>query len=454
MQKMNWYKLMTTEKIYSSSIRVNDNNDRSEFERDHNKIIFSPFFRQLQNKTQLFPITQSDFIHSRLTHSLEVASVGQSLGNLVAKHIIEKQLSSDLPHNFAAAVTTIVGAACLLHDIGNPPFGHAGEEAISAFFLHNAKLLKPHLSNRIIDQLCHFDGNAQALRFINVANDLNLTFATIASVIKYPTVYNDAGIYGKKHSVFISELELFEKIALSCGLVKHKKINYCRHPLAFLVEAADDICYRLLDLEDAHKLGLIKYSEAETLLLQIIESKKNKNLSLVRESISKLVVEDKFARLRSYALNILIGEIVQQFILHYPEIINGHYTSLIVNGKLSGLMDMLLMSHSEVSQALFAIGNLVKNNAYLHPPVLEMELSGYEVLGYLLEQFIGAALNSHNPFLKRSVKLLQLLPERFRVYTNLEQQIMLITDYIASQSDRYAMNLYRKLRASDPPLGS
>lgn len=458
MQKMKWGKLITAEKVFSS-VQVNDNNARTEFERDHNKIVFSPFFRQLQNKTQLFPITNGDFIHSRLTHSLEVASVGQSLGNLVAQQIIENNLSNDLPDNFSIAMADIVSAACLLHDIGNPPFGHAGEDAISSFYSGKASVLEPYMSSEMIKHLSHYDGNAQALRFINNSNDLNLTLSTIAAVIKYPTSYDTKSIYGDKYSIFVSELKLLEKVAAACGLNKYQSVSYCRHPLAFLVEAADDICYRLLDLEDAHKLGLIDYRDAERLFFQIIKSRKDKNLELVSEHIDKLTVEDKFARLRSYALNVLIGEAVNQFMVNYDEIMTGQYNKLIINGKLNGLIDLLMVDNSGISVALSSINKLIVNKVYLHKPILEVELAGYEILGYLLEQFIGAALNIHNErsnisnISKKSLKLMQLLPDKFRIGgASVEEQIMLITDYIASQSDNYALNLYRKLKPGNDPL--
>lgn len=449
MQEMKWRKLIDNSKFYPSSVRVNDDHDRSEFERDHNKIVFSPFFRQLQNKTQLFPIPHSDFIHSRLTHSLEVASVGKSLGHLVAKKVIN--IDSDVPENFVRDVANIVGAACLLHDVGNPPFGHAGEDAISSFYTQHYEKLVPYLGEHLMGQLAHFDGNAQTIRFIHNSHDLNLTLSTIAAVTKYPTTYDFGNIYHGKHSIFSSERKLLNKIVETCGLNSYSKSTYCRHPLVFLVEAADDICYRLLDLEDAHKLRLINYYDVEHLLLQIIESK-NKDLSFIKNTIKDLVVEDKFAQLRSYAINILIGEMVNQFIIHYKEIMSGEYKELIPNnGKLYGLMDILLKGESELSKALVGIGFFVKRNAYGYKPVLEIELAGYEIINYLLEQFIFAIINNNLKPSKRSTRLLQLLPDRFKSSGSLEEQVMLANDYIASQADKYALDLYRRLKGIDLP---
>ena len=448
MQDMSWRCLIVKNKLFSSSVRVNDDNDRSEFERDQNKITFSPFFRHLQNKTQLFPIPHSDFIHSRLTHSLEVSSVGRSMGHLVAKQIA--LLDNDLPDNFDLDVTSIVGAACLLHDVGNPPFGHAGEDAISSFYRENATFLTPHLGESLVSELSQFDGNAEAMRFIYNSHDLNLTLSTIAAFMKYPTTYNKENIYKGKHSIFSSELRLLDKVANACGLNLYQGTTYCRHPLVFLVEAADDICYRLLDLEDAHKLRLINYKDIEPLLLQIIESK-NKNLDFVKDNIKDLVVEDKFAKLRSYAINILIGEMVKLFICHYKEIMTGQYDKLIVNGKLYGLMDMLLMEDSVLSSSLNTIGAMVIKSAYSYKPVLEIELAGYEILSYLLKQFIFAIINNHINPSKKEARMLQLLPERFRSSGSLEIQVMLATDYISSQADKYALDLYRRLKGINLP---
>jgi len=451
MQKMTWGKLLCKNKIFSSSVRVNDDNDRSEFERDHNKITFSPFFRNLQNKTQLFPQPNSDFIHSRLTHTLEVSSVGKSIGNLVAKKIIDNKIEQALPQNFQRDVSDVVGAACLLHDIGNPPFGHSGEDAISSFFKENSAVLAREMGGDLISQLSNFDGNAQAIRIINNSHNLNLTLATVGSVIKYPTTFNAATIYKNKHSVFSSELKLLTKVVDKCGLTKLSHDEYSRHPLVFLVEAADDICYRLLDLEDAHKVGLISFDDAYDLLIQIIASK-NKDINFIKDIIENLIVEDKFAKLRSYALNILIGEAVDKFITYYEEIMTANYGAMIQNGKLLGLIDLLLLEDSDMSRALLAIGNHVSKYAYSYKPVLEVELAGYEILSYLLDQFTFAVLEIKHPTSKRSSKLLKLLPDRYNANSkDIGERLMQVTDYVSSLTDKLALDLYKKLKGIELP---
>lgn len=447
MEKMQWSKLLIQEKLHISSIRVNNDNDRSEFERDHNKIIFSPFFRMLQNKTQLFPRPNNDFIHSRLTHTLEVASVGKSVANLVAKNIIEKKLDDNLPINFQKNLSDIVSAACLLHDIGNPPFGHAGEDAISAFFINNQEALKKLIPIEIINQLSHFDGNAEVIRLINQSRNLNLTFATIASVIKYPTQFNPNSLYKNKHSIFSLDVDLLENIVHKCGLLKLADGLYTRHPLVFLVEAADDICYKLLDLEDAHKMSLISFDDAYGLLMPIIRSK-NKDMSYIENLLDGLTTEDKFAKLRSYTLNILIGYIVDIFIDNYDDIMMGNYTNFIHDGKLIGLLDLLMKEESLISRALITITNHIKHFVYSYNQVVEIELAGYEIISYLLDQFIFAVIEfADNNISKRSARLLQLLPERYNQNTtDIAEMIFQVTDYISGLTDQMAISLYRKLK--------
>jgi dGTPase len=447
--KMDWNCLLVREKLFASSVRVNDDNDRSEFERDVNKITFSPFFRNLQSKTQLFPKPDSGFIHSRLTHSLEVASVGRSIANLVAKQIIDKQVETNLPVNFKQDIVDIVGAACLLHDVGNPPFGHCGEDAISSFFRDNSTVLGEVMNPTLVGQLSHFDGNAQVIRIIHNSRNLNLTLATVASSIKYPTSFNLNTVYKNKHSIFNSELQLLEKVATTCCLIKLPTEEYCRHPLVFLVEAADDICYKLLDLEDAHRLGLVSFDKAYQLLTGVINSK-NKDLSFIDSIISELTLEDKFAKLRSYALNILIGEVVEKFISYYEDIMSGNYSKMTNNGKLLGLIDLLLDEDTQFSRSLDEIDQYIKHFAYLHKPLLEIELAGYEILSYLLDQFTFAVLESNNTLSKRSGKLLQLLPPRYNADTkDIGEQLMQVTDYISSLTDKMALELYRKLKGID-----
>ncbi|MCX8514391.1 MAG: dNTP triphosphohydrolase [Burkholderiales bacterium] len=449
---MEWNKLLSAEKKQTTAIIVNAAHNRTRFERDINKIIFSPFFRQLQNKTQLFPIPNGDFIHSRLTHSLEVSSVGMSLGTILAEKIKQQEQDKNgFNSSFMRDIPNIVGAACLLHDIGNPPFGHSGEDSISSFFQNNYIKLNSVIDAEIIKQLANFNGNAQTVRLIAQSNGLNLTLATIAATLKYPTMHNNHGIYGGKYSIFSTELNLFDKIADKCGLIPIDNANcFSRHPLAFLVEAADDVCYRLLDLEDAYTLKLICYEEIENYFLQVLQSQ-DKDVKVVQGYIKELHQDDKFARLRSYTLNVLIDEVVAQFLKYYGEIMSGNYDKLIINGTLCGLMDMIILDDTELSNTLKKMAVSVENKAYKYNPVIEIELAGHEILDYLLNEFVFSSLGLLTSSKHKSNKLLQLLPEKYKNSQDKNQQIMLITDYIASQSDKYALELYRKLKGIELP---
>lgn len=449
MQQMNWSALLCQRKIFPSSVRVNDENERSEFERDHNKIIFSSCFRSLQNKTQLFPAPHNDFIHNRLTHSLEVAEVGKSLGSLVANRIIKSKLEKNLNSDFAKNAADITSAACLLHDVGNPPFGHSGEDAISSYFRDNSIYLSKNLPTSLIDQLAHFDGNAQTLRLIRNTNSLNLTLGTVATVIKYPTIYNRNSLYGTKHSVFSSELSLLHQAMEGCGVIKAKcdPETYARHPLVFLMEAADDICYRLLDLEDAHKIGVVSYTESERLMLQIIDVRR-KDLGFIRDSLNSLNVDEKFSRLRSYVINILINEAVNKFIEYYSDIMCGDYSRMVRENHLLGLIDILVYEESELGDALRAINKYVQENAYGYRPVIEIELAGYEILGFLLEQFISAVIGATS---QRNNKIIKLLPQNIVFEGDNSLKVMLVVDYLSGMTDKFAYSLYRKLKGIDFP---
>ncbi|MBY0379216.1 MAG: dNTP triphosphohydrolase, partial [Burkholderiales bacterium] len=323
--------------------------------------------------------------------------------------------------------------------------GHSGEDAISSFFKENATVLGVIIDSQLIGQLSHFDGNAQVIRIIRSSRNLNLTIATLGSVIKYPTTFNINTVYKTKHSIFNSELDLLEQVVNHCGLIKFATKEYCRHPLVFLVEAADDICYKLLDLEDAHKIGLISYNDSYNLLIKIIESK-NKDIRFIQDIIAELTTDDKFAKLRSYALNILIGEVVDKFILYYQDIMNGNYCNMIKDNKLLGLVDLLLLDDTALSNSLKDIAQHIVKYAYTYRPLLEIELAGYEILSYLLGQFTFAVLE-YNNISKRSIKLLKLLPERYDAHTkHVGERLMQITDYIAGLTDKMALDLYRKLK--------
>ena len=278
-EKMEWNSLLTTIRLGMEKYHDEKKDARSNFQRDYDRLIFSSPFRRLQNKTQVFPLPGSVFVHNRLTHSLEVASVGRSLGNNVYSQLKEKYAAEPW-NDKLREIGAIVAAACLAHDLGNPPFGHSGEKAISAYFSEGSGAsLQEEMYQQQWDDLTHFEGNANSFRLLSHQfkgrreGGYALTYSTLASIVKYPYASTHAG-NKQKCGFFRSENETFEKIASELKLIKIEEGKYCRHPLVFLVEAADDICYQIMDIEDAHKLKILSDDETFDLCLNFFNAEK------------------------------------------------------------------------------------------------------------------------------------------------------------------------------------
>lgn len=448
-QKMRWSQLMSTDRLGSSSSTIKGDKLRSEFEADYDRIIFSRPFRNLQDKTQVFPLPDQDFVHTRLTHSLEVSSVGRSLGKNVGASVLSKY--SDLEHLTASDFGAVVGAAALAHDVGNPPFGHSGETAISDFFKHNEKCLpiKEHLSDAQWSDLTDFEGNAQGFRLLtrNQRQGLKLTLATLAAFSKYPCPSLLEGRDKKKKSqkkygYFVSEAELFGEMAQSLGFIKTRDKCWSRHPLTFLVEAADDICYSVIDLEDGFGLGLVSYEEARDFLALILKDRyqpdKLKSIPSDKEKIGVL---------RAVAIQVLIDESTQVFMDHEEAIIAGEFDEAITD--LIPSADVLAQISS------FSVAKI-----YQSRQVLEKEAAGFEVMDGLLEAFVLAAYykkHDSSRYSGRHKSIYRLLPtdvvyklenESHQVYDS----ILHITDYISGMTDGSALKTYRIIKGID--LGS
>ena len=272
---MEWKQLISNKRFGQEHKHAERHDDRSEFKRDYDRLIFSSAFRRLQNKTQVFPLPGSIFVHNRLTHSLEVASVGMSLGNDISRHIIQKR--PELKDTLFEEIGTIVSAACLAHDLGNPPFGHSGEKAIQTFFSEGAgQGLKDEVSAEFWDDITHFEGNANGFRILTHQfkgrrqGGFVMTYPMLAAIVKYPFASSLAGKHGK-FGFFTSEAESYQKVAEELGILRKSKpgepLEYARHPLVYMVEAADDICYEIMDIEDSHKLKILSFEETANLLL-------------------------------------------------------------------------------------------------------------------------------------------------------------------------------------------
>lgn len=454
---MDWKLLLSDDRLGINKSQLSKNDGRSQFQKDFDRIVFSPAFRRLQDKTQVFPLPESDFVHTRLTHSLEVSVVGRSLGNLVGQRIISRypKLKKDYTQFHFGE---IIAAACLAHDIGNPPFGHSGEDAISEYFKNgNGKRFKEKISDeKKWNDLIRFEGNAQGFRIItklqnqDVDGGLQLTYATLSALNKYPKesltdreIKHGNGyknIY-KKFGFFQSEKDLFRLVAEKTGLDKpDKDENYLwfRHPLSFLVEAADDICYSIMDLEDGFRLGLLSFKETENLLLPLIHKG---DLS----GYKKRDDNEKVGYLRAKAISDLVNLVADAFMENEIEIIAGKFKKELVTviSKSSTLKKIEKASIEKI---------------YRHRSVVEREAAGYEVLGGLLDTFITAynEYSNHNLTPKYRA-IINLIPKRFfyneEKYPELYQRLLRIIDFISGMTDSYAVSIYRKIKGISLPGG-
>ena len=328
---MNWQQLISNKRLGQEGKHPERNDDRSEFKRDYDRLIFSAPFRRLQNKTQVFPLPGSVFVHNRLTHSLEVASVGMSLGNDVARALIA--LHPELANTLFEEIGTIVSAACLAHDMGNPPFGHSGEKAIQTFFSEGPGLaLKDKLSANFWTDLTHFEGNANAFRLLTHrfngrrAGGFVMTYSMLASIVKYPF---ESGAAGKKakFGFFASEADTYCKIADELGIIRQstpsEPLRFARHPLVYLVEAADDICYEVMDIEDSHKLKILSLEETEDLLLGFFDEEGKQRIRNRIDEEGVTDVHEKVVYMRACVISLLERKCVEAFVANEQKLLDG-----------------------------------------------------------------------------------------------------------------------------------
>ena len=441
---MNWDKLFSTKRLgmedWASS---NKTEDRTQFQRDYDRIIFSSPFRRMQNKTQVFPLPEHIFVHNRLTHSLEVASVGRSLGNLLA----EKLLTELTENPLISEIGTIVSTACLAHDLGNPPFGHSGEAAISNFFVNGAgKVFESKLTRGEWKDFTHFDGNANAFRILTHQfngkrpGGFALTYSTLASIVKYP--YESVLAQKPKFGFFQSEKEDYLKIANQLGItsVPGKPDSYFRHPLVYLVEAADDICYQIMDLEDAFKLGILSYQQTKDLYLGFydteIEAKQIENIEATLKRVTDK--NEQISYLRAGVIGKLIYESIRIFAENEKEILQGNF-----HGSLIGALQ------NKQAEAMNTVKEISFSKVYAHRSVVEIEIAGYKIIGTLLEEFVGATINPKDLYSK---KILSLLPEQYKTESESEYlKIQSVVDFVSGMTDVFALDLYRKIRGISLP---
>ncbi|MGU3377079.1 deoxyguanosinetriphosphate triphosphohydrolase [Chryseobacterium sp. M5A1_1a] len=425
---------------------------RTDFQRDFDRIIFSSAFRRLQNKTQVFPLPGSVFVHNRLTHSLEVSSVGRSLGSIIGEFIVDdfkNELTEDSKNFYLYNLGNVIAAACLCHDVGNPAFGHSGEDAIASYFERNEKDLKTKFNEKEWADLVNFEGNANAIRVLaqqqqgKDAGGIQLTFSTLASIAKYPceAVAREKGIiHRKKFGFFQNEKDIFLEIAKGTQLITESEEPYIfkRHPFVWLVEAADDICYNIIDMEDAHRLGIVSTADCENLFFELIKSESN-DMDKVKNKLTSISNEnEKISYLRAKAINALINKSLEIYKQNFETILEGNLDK--------GLLDI----YKSENNALQDIESFSIEKIYNHKAVVEIENAGYNVMYELLDHFIPSILKPEDERKSYDKKALKLLPRQF-VYDNGTdyQKVLGIIDFVSGMTDNYATDLYRKIKGID-----
>lgn len=458
---MNWQQLTSSKRSGSENKTAYSDTVRTSFVRDYDRLIFSSAFRRLQNKTQVFPLPGPGvFVHNRLTHSLEVASVGRSLGKAVGDAIAQKYPQADdyFREFYKYELPSVIAAGCLAHDIGNPPFGHSGEDAIRTFFRELPGAEKSQFSELLSENqqrdFLYFEGNANAFRTLThtfnekTPGGFRLTYATLASIVKYPSDslngFNKQQLVTKKSGFFDSEVETYKHIAKELGIpqLTEGRNIYARHPFVYLVEAADDICYRIIDFEDAHRLNIISIDTIKELFLQFFDNEKGYD---ARERVAQVFndINDNNQRvqfLRAKLINLLINRVTNVFMEKESELLAGTLQK--------SLIDYL----PEAEQKLIeTIDNFSIEHIYNHRSVVEIEIAGYNVIGGLLKEFFAAVVN---PGSAKSKKLLQLISRQFIITGEpgkLYNDIQSVVDFIAGMTDLYAVDVYRKITGIEFP---
>jgi dGTPase len=425
---------------------------RSEYQRDFDRLIFSSPFRRLQNKTQVFPLPGSSFVHNRLTHSLEVSTVGRSLGKLAGDHIAKNYCigNEKAQELYRYELSNVIAAACLAHDIGNPAFGHSGESAISNYF--TPKVIKKNLfADSEWSDLTNFEGNANALRILthqfkgNLPGGQRLTYTTLATIIKYPceSTGSDKDFkHLKKYGFFQTEKSIFQDIMNEFFLIQQSSspLRYYRHPFVYLLEAADDITYTIIDFEDAHRIGILAYEEIQKSFLALITciNRKEDKLEEINAKVSEIKnPNEKIAYLRSRAINSLILEANDIFINNIPLILNGEFNNTLIG---------VLRQGCEEFRNIEATSD---DKIYNHPTVVEIELAGYNVMYELLNLMIPSVISKIKQRDKLKNKTIELIPQQYGLFTDdisPYEKCMGVIDFVSGMTDLYATELYRKIK--------
>ena len=436
---MRWDRLISDRRLGMEEYHDERVHTRSDFQRDYDRLIFSSPFRRLQNKTQVFPLPGSIFVHNRLTHSLEVSSVGRSLGHEIALGLRERHGDC---YGIFDNIRDIVAAACLCHDLGNPPFGHSGEKTISTFFSEGPGLeFRPMLSDREWADLIHFEGNANSFRllthqFVGRRNGgMAMTYSTLASVVKYPYTSLHAGVKGK-FGFFESEDEIYRRVAHWLGIPEKEPGLFARHPLVYMMEAADDICYQIMDIEDAHKLRILSTPEVTDLMLGFFGDTQRARLENGMKRLDD--PNEKIAYLRSVVIGALVSDSARVFLQNEDTILHGDF-----KGQLLGHIA------PELREAYTRCSDTAWKRIYCAREVVDIEIAGNRIITYLMNALVEAVMH---PERNASRLLLNIIPGQYDTrnespYTRLQS----VLDHVSGMTDVYALDLYRKLNGHSLP---
>jgi len=456
---MEWISCFSSERF---GVENTESKQRTEYERDWDRLIFSSAFRRLQNKTQVFPLPEEVFVHNRLTHSLEVASVGRSLGSIVGKKISEyPEVSSNPEANefYSQHLKSVVASACLAHDLGNPAFGHSGEDAISKFFIEKAEK-EPEFKNQFLKEewsdLISFEGNANALRILTrefrgrLPGGFRLTYSTLGAILKYPcSASSSQGKTGPKHrskyGYFQSDKLVFQDIAAKLGLIAdgNQSEAFKRHPFVYLVEAADDICYSIIDFEDAHRLRIFSTEEVKKTLLSLVELNPQEDIGKIKKVLKDLEADENevISFLRAKSINFLTNRCAEIFLQNGPLILNGSFDSDLISEII------------EAKSILKEIKAKSIQKIYNHSSVIKIELAGFRIMSGLVEDLVMAALCPVEKRQKIHLKIIDLISPQyvFKETDSAYEKVMCIFDFVGGMSDLYALKLYRNLRGIEIP---
>lgn len=450
---------MSFDSIYTSRRVGSDkkpSGPRSGFQRDFDRLIFSSAFRRLQNKTQVFPLPGVAFVHNRLTHSLEVASVGRSLGQMTGTEIAKEFKGNEEVYEFYKyELANVIGAACIAHDVGNPAFGHSGEKAISNYFVEHAdrtidgQTLASYFSDTEWKDLSSFEGNANALRILTHSfrgrfrGGLGLTYTTIGAMLKYPceSTATDKKIkHRSKYGFFQTEKEIAEQVATELNMIRESSspLIFKRHPFVYLVEAADDICYKIIDMEDAHRLKILSTERISEAFMEVIRNinRPEENADRIYKNYKSIEdLNEGIAFLRAKAINVLTLQAADVFLANRESILNGQFND--------ALMDQI----ERHSGALKMVKKISIEEIYNHPIVMQIEIAGYNVMSELLQLFIPALIKAKPSH--KDEKILNLFPFQFTEYELTDskyQRVMSALDYISGMTDVYATEIYRRVK--------